>query len=134
MLIQMLDFATVQYYIPKKHIFYFILKETSKYNLSTLYHSHYMLQTSTIRKLSILFVFTPSIENSMFPRRAIFAISFCVLHSSPNTSTIKKNSQSDTISLLNLSLSERNMFSHINVMVALKDNMKVQQRRNMFFR
>lgn len=31
------------------HIFYFILKETSKYNLSTLYHSHYMLQTSTIR-------------------------------------------------------------------------------------
>ncbi len=74
--------TTYQKKNPKMHILFFILKETSKYNFSTLYHLYYMLQTSTIRKLSILFVFTPSIENSMFPRRAIFATSFCVLHSS----------------------------------------------------
>lgn len=48
---------------------------------------------------------------------------FFIVH---HTSTIKKNSQSDTISLLSPSLSKRNMCSNINVMVALKDNMKVQ--------
>lgn len=84
-----IPFICIQYYsiyLPilytKKYLFgsVIVLKENPN-TTNTLCHSYRRLQTSTVRELSILFVFTP-IENSMFPRRAIFATSFSVLHSS----------------------------------------------------
>lgn len=126
-------------YIPilygkKKKLFrkHNCFKRKHEYNNSTLYHSYRRPQTSpSVNCLQCLFLVLLlktqcSPEEQFLQPHSVF---FIVHH----TSTIKKNSQSDTISLLSPSLSKRNMCSNINVMVALKDNMKVQQRRKVFF-
>lgn len=58
-----------------------VSKNMSMSNPDYMVFITYMPQNSTVRDLFILFVFTRAIENSMFPRRAIFASSFGALHS-----------------------------------------------------